>query len=102
MVNRDNTVNIQGRIMVIVPFLPLTDIYLLTKFHFNPFCTFQDMARTGNNYEKWLSGDNSVNTQGRIMVLCAMPFLILPSICKPSSIASLLYFPRYGPDRQQL
>ena len=69
MVNRDNTVNIQGRIMVIVPFLPLTDIYLLTKFHFNPFCTFQDMARTGNNYEKLLRGDYTVNIQGMIIVL---------------------------------
>jgi len=29
MVKGDNTVNIQGRIMVLVPsFLPLTDIYL--------------------------------------------------------------------------
>ena len=29
--------------------------------YFNPFCTFQDMARTGNNYEKLLRGDNSIN-----------------------------------------
>jgi len=27
------------------------------------------MAQTGNNYEKWLRGDNTVNIQGRIMVL---------------------------------
>jgi len=27
------------------------------------------MAQTGNNYEKWLRGDNIVNIQGRIMVL---------------------------------
>jgi len=26
------------------------------------------MARTGNTYEKWLRGDNTVNIQGRIMV----------------------------------
>ena len=50
--------------------LPLTDIYLKTKFHFNPFCTFQDIDQTGIHYEKkWLRGDNSINIQGRIMVL---------------------------------
>jgi len=27
------------------------------------------MARTGNTYEKWLRGDNSVHMRGRIMVL---------------------------------
>jgi len=27
------------------------------------------MARTGNTNEKWLRGDNTVNLQGRIMVL---------------------------------
>jgi len=50
-----------------------TAIYLLNKFHFNPFCTFQDMTRTGNTYEKWLRGDNSTNMQGRIMVLGFCP-----------------------------
>ena len=25
------------------------------------------MARTGNNYKKWLRGDNSINIQDRIM-----------------------------------
>ena len=56
--------------------LPLTAIYLYTKFHFNLLCTFQDMARTGNHYEKWLRGDNSINIQGRIMVLvhCPSPY----------------------------
>jgi len=31
-------------------------------FHFNPICTFQDMAQTGIHYEKneWLRGDNAV------------------------------------------
>jgi len=27
------------------------------------------MVRTDNNYEKWLWGDNTVNIQGRTMVL---------------------------------
>ena len=55
--------------------LPLINIYVCTKFIFNPFCTFQDMARTGVHYEnnKWLMGDNSVNIQGRIMVLVHYP-----------------------------
>ena len=39
----------------------------------NPFCTFQDMARTGNTYEKWLRGDNTVNIQSKIMVLGFCP-----------------------------
>jgi len=34
--------------------LPLINFYVCTKFNFNPFYTFQDMAQTGNNYEKWL------------------------------------------------
>ena len=32
--------------------LSLINIYVCPKFNFNPFCTFQDMARTGINYEK--------------------------------------------------
>ena len=45
-------------------------IYECTKFNFNPFCTFQDMARTDIHYEnnEWLRGDNTVNIQGRIIV----------------------------------
>jgi len=50
---------------------PLINIYVCTKFNFNPFCTFQDMTQTGIHYEnnKWLRGDNYVNIHGRIMVL---------------------------------
>jgi len=52
----DNSVNIQGRIMVLVhfPSYLLTFIYLLTKFHFNPFSTLKDMVWTCIRYEKWL------------------------------------------------
>ena len=32
------------------------------------------MAWTGIHYEKWLWGDNSINIQGRIMVLVHCPF----------------------------
>jgi len=31
---------------------PLINIYVCTKFNFNPFCTLQDMAQTGIQYEK--------------------------------------------------
>ena len=37
------------------------------------FCTFQDMARTGNKYEKWLRRDYSINIQGRSMGLESGP-----------------------------
>ena len=53
--------------------LLLTAIYLYTEFNFNPFCTFQDMAQTGNHYEKCLRRNNSINIQGRIMVLLHCP-----------------------------
>ena len=48
---------------------------MCTKFSFNPFSTFQDMAWTGIHYEqnKWLRVDNSVNIQGRIMALVHCP-----------------------------
>jgi len=61
--------------------LPLIFIYICTKFNLNPFCTFQDMARTSNhiNKTKWLRGDNSVSS--------AVHFLGLPSIYKPSFIS---------------
>ena len=50
--------------------LPLINIYVCTKFNFNTFCTFQDMTQTHIHYgEKWLRGDNTVNIQGRSMVL---------------------------------
>ena len=39
--------------MVLVLSLPFINIYVCTKFNFNPFCTFQDMAQTGNNYENF-------------------------------------------------
>ena len=82
--------------------LPFIYIYVCTKFHFNPFCTFQDMAWTGNTYEKWLSGDNTVNIQGRIMVLVYCPSSHCHLSINQVSFQSLLYFSRYCPDRQHL
>ena len=32
--------------------LPFINIYVCTKFNFNPFSTLQDMARTSNHYGK--------------------------------------------------
>ena len=78
--------------------LPLIDIYVCTKFNFNPFCTFQDMARTSNTYEKWLRGDNSINIQGRIMVRVHCPSSRCHLSINQVSFKSLLYFQTYGLD----
>ena len=54
--------------------LPLIYIYICTKFNFNPFCTFKDMAQTGIHFDKkQLWGDKSVNIPGRIMVSVQCP-----------------------------
>ena len=41
--------------MIMSSALPLINIYVLgcTKFNFNPFCAFQDMAQTGIYYDKY-------------------------------------------------
>ena len=54
--------------------LPLINIYVCTKFNFNPFCTFQDMARHASIMKKWLRGDNYVNIHDRIIVFVHCPF----------------------------
>jgi len=38
--------------MIMSSALLVNKIYVFTKFKFNPSCTFQDMARTTNHYEK--------------------------------------------------
>ena len=83
--------------------LPLINIYVCTKFNFNPFCTFQDMARTSNHYKtKWLSGDNSVNIKNRIMVLVHDTFSHCNLSINQVSFQFLSYLTRYGQDRQPL
>ena len=132
--------------------LPLIHIYVCTKFNFNPFGTFKDMAQTGIQYEKrklcnyteyhyescalhflsllsiykpsvipipfvllkillrqasimknkWLWGDNSVNIPGRIMVHVHCPSSYCHLSINQVSLQSLLYFSRYGPDRQHM
>jgi len=85
--------------------LPFINIYVCTMFNFNPFSTFQDMARVSNHYDKkWLMGDNSVIQciQFRVINLmhCTSSHCHLSII--QCSFQSLLYFPRYGPDRHPL
>jgi len=79
--------------------LPLIYIYLCTKYIFNPFCTFKDVAQTGIHYKtQWLSGDNSVNIQGRIMVLVHGTFCNCHLSLNKVSFQFLSYLTRYGPD----
>ena len=46
----------------------MTSIYM-PSFILIPLVPSKDMAQTGNNYEKWLRGDNTVNMQGRLWFL---------------------------------
>ena len=85
--------------------LPFINFYVCTMFNFNPFSTFQDMARVSNHYvKKWLMGDNSVIQCIQLRVINLMH--CTSSHCHLSiiqvSFQSLLYFPRYGPDRHPL
>ena len=61
----NNSVNIQGRIMVLVH-CPSTHCHL--SINHVSFRAFQDMARTGINYEKWLWGDNTVNVHNYVCI----------------------------------
>ena len=49
----DNFVIIQVMVYLWLFCTPLTANYLWTKFHFNPVCNFQDMARTYIQYDKY-------------------------------------------------
>jgi len=79
--------------------LPLINIYVCTKFNFNPFCTFHDMAQAGIHYEnnKWLRGDNYVNIQCRIMVLVLCPTPDCHLSIKQVPFQSLLFWPGHTP-----
>ena len=74
----DNSVNIQGRIMVRVH-CPSSYFHLSINQVSFQSRTLQDMAWTGIQYEKWLRGDNSINIQGRIIVLgfCPSPHCLM-------------------------
>ena len=92
-----NSVNIQGRIMVLVH-CPSSHCHLSINQ-----VSFQDMARTHIHYEqnKWLWGDNTVNIQGRIMVLVHCPSSHCHLSINQVSFQTLLYFSRYGPGRHK-
>jgi len=72
--------------------LPLINIYVCTKLNLNPFFSFQDMTRTGIQYEKLLREDNSLNIQGRIIVLVHGTSSHLHLSMNQVSFQSLLYF----------
>ena len=48
----DNSVIYRVELWFLCTALPLTAIYLQTKFDFNPFSTVQEMTRISNHYEK--------------------------------------------------
>ena len=83
--------------------LPLINIYVCTKFHFNPFCTFQDMARTHTPImtNTQLRRDNSINIHDIIMVLVFCPSSHCHLAINQVSFQSIQYFSRYGPDRHK-
>jgi len=61
------------------------------------------MAQTGIHYKtKWLSGDNSVNIHGRIMVLVHNTSSHCHLSINHVSFQFLSHLTRYGPDRQPL
>ena len=80
----DNSVNIHGRSMVLVHYISPHCHLSKTKFHFNPFCTFQ---------AKWLSGYNSVNIHDRIRVLVHSNLSINQAVFQ-----FLSYLTRYEPN----
>ena len=66
----DNWVIYMGGLWFLCTTLPLSASIYKPSFILS---TFQDMARTNINYGKWLWGHNSINIQGRIMVLGYCP-----------------------------
>jgi len=79
--------------------LPFINIYVCTKTNFNPFRSFQDMARISNHYEKMVNGRLLCIIQGRVMVLVHCTSSHCHLFMYQVSFQSLLYFPRYGSDR---
>ena len=65
--------------------LPLINIYVCTKFNFNPVCTFQDSAQTVIHYESNDYGEITLYIyRVRLWVLCTT---LPPSIYKQSFIS---------------
>jgi len=99
----DNYVNIQGRIMVLVHcasshcHLSINQVSLQSLAYFPIYGLDRHPLQ-----KKSIRGDNYVNLQSRIRVLvhCASSHCHLS--IHQVSFQSLLYFQRYGPERQQL
>ena len=104
---RDNTVNKQGMIIFIYlscarHFLSLPSIYkpsfISIPFVLSKICPRQPSIMPNT----MLRGDNSINIQARIMVLGFCPASHCHIFINQVSFQSLLYFSRYGQDRQHL
>ena len=70
-----NQVNCKVGVWFLSSAFPLNNIYVWNKLNSNPFCIFQDVAKSGQMIimKKWLKGDNSIHLQGMIMVLVHWP-----------------------------
>ena len=79
-------------------FLSLLSIYNLVQ----SLLYFPRYGLDETTMKTWLREDNSVNIQGRIMVLRHCPFIHHHLSINQVSFQFLLYFPRYDLDRQQL
>ena len=100
----DNSENIQARIIdfCALPFHSLLSIYKPSFISISLVLSKIWPRQESIIKNKWLWGDNSVNIQGRSMVLvhCPSSYCHLP--INQVSFQSLLYFPRYRPDRHPL
>ena len=85
----------------VLPFLSLSSIYK-PSFISIPFVLFRIWPRKATILRIWLRSDNSINIQGRIMVLGFCPSSHCHLSINQVLFQSLLYFPRYDPDRNPL
>jgi len=81
-------------------FLSLSSIYKPIFISFRILKIWLGQASIMKN--KWLRGDNSVNIPGRIMINVHCPSSYCHISINQVPLQSLLYFSRYGLDRQNL
>ena len=99
----DNSVNIQGRIMVLIHcpssncHLSINQVSFQSRLYFPRYGPDRQQL-----WKKKLRVNNSVNIQGRIMVLIHCPSSHCHLSINQVSFQSRLYFSRYGPDRDSL
>ena len=83
--------------------LSLFNIYVCTKFNFNPFVLSKIWPRhTSIMTNTKLRGDNSINIHGMIIAIGFRPSFHCHLSINQVLFQSMLYFPKYGPDRQHL